>query len=93
MKRSAVWRFFDQSEESDTSKASCTICGEILSRSNTSNLFKHLKCKHDSEYKGVDAERKEQEKESANKRKATPKQMTTQSTFERASAYSISSKR
>ena len=94
MKRSAAWRYFDQDDESDISKVSCTICGEVLSRANnTSNLFKHLKCKHDSEYKTVDAEKKEQEKSQANKRKATPKQMTMQSALGRGTTYPTSSKR
>ncbi|CAB4036879.1 zinc finger BED domain-containing 1-like [Paramuricea clavata] len=94
MKRSAAWRYFDQDDESDISKVSCTICGEVLSRANnTSNLFKHLKCKHNSEYKTVDAEKKEQEKSQVNKRKATPKQMTMQSALGRGTTYPISSKR
>ena len=93
MKRSAVWRYFDQDEHSDTSKVSCTICGEVLSRANnTSDLFKHLKCKHDSEYRTVDEERKEQEKSHASKRKAIPKQMTLQTALERGTTYPTSSK-
>ena len=94
MKRSAVWRYFDQNEESDTSKVSCTICGEVLSRANnTSNLFKHLRCKHDSEYRTVDAEKMEQERSQASKRKATPKQMTMQTALEKGTTYPTSSKR
>ena len=90
MKRSAVWRYFDQ-EESDTTKVSCTICGEVLSHANNiSNLFKHLKCKHDSEHRTVDAEKKEQEKSQASKRKATPKQMTLHTALERRTTYPTS---
>jgi hypothetical protein len=41
----------------------------------------------------VDAEKKEQEKSLANKRKATPKQMTMQTALERGTMYPSSSKR
>lgn len=52
-----MWRFF-KVDENDRSKAECNICKAKLSRGglntstyNTSNLIKHLKTHHDTEYK------------------------------------------
>ena len=83
MKRSTVWRYFEQDEECDPSKASCSICGEVFSHSNNT-----------SKYKMANAEREEQQsqsKQSTNKKAKT--QMTIQSSIERKIPYSTSCER
>uniref|UniRef100_A0A1A8J877 Zinc finger, BED domain containing 4 n=1 Tax=Nothobranchius kuhntae TaxID=321403 RepID=A0A1A8J877_NOTKU len=54
---SAVWNYF-KVDEDDKTRADCKLCSVKLSRGgakgsalNTSNLIKHLKSKHDNEYK------------------------------------------
>ena len=92
--RSVVWQYFNKSG-ANLSKAICTVCGETLKHSNnTSNLFKHLKCKHFQVYEQVEEERKEEEAASSRaKRPATRQQLTMESTFTRSSPYPHSSVR
>ena len=89
MKRSAVWRYFDQ-EESDTTKVSCTICGEVLSRANnTSNLFKHLNVNTTQSTEQWMQRTRNRKSPQASKRKATPKQMTLPTALQRGTTYPI----
>lgn len=59
-KRSAVWTYFDDGDET-SEKVLCQICGErIVHSGNTSNMIKHLKIKHPEEYNSVEVKRKKE---------------------------------
>ena len=48
-KRSMVWTYFDKADDETKSHAVCKFCGLWISHFNTSNLLKHLRCKHRDE--------------------------------------------
>ena len=89
-----VWGYFEKGA-TDSTKATCTICGETFRHSsNTSNLFKHLKCKHGKEYQECEEERKEQEEAAGRKKRpATRLQLSLESTLTRSSPYPHTSAR
>ena len=85
--RSAVWTYFDK-ERGETEPV-CTICGESVKTSgNTSNLLKHLTCKHEKKFKLVN---EEQEAVKRMREEQTPlkqpRQVTLKVSMERAQGY------
>ena len=71
-KRSPIWNYFDP-VEGETNVAS-SVCGEKLKTSgNTTNLLKHLRLKHDSEFRLV---AEEQSEAKISKRQEKGKQMS-----------------
>ncbi len=84
-KTSSVWNFFQKEEEF----ATCLVkpCEIKLKHSgNTTNLLKHLKCKHFQQYEEC---LKEIEDEKRSKRSKTecPKQLTLKKTLDKATFY------
>ncbi|CAB4011938.1 zinc finger BED domain-containing 1-like [Paramuricea clavata] len=78
--RSAVWDCFRKlTDAANTTGASkCSICSENVKHgSNTSNLFKHLKLKHQEQYKEAEKKRKLDEENNAKKQSSKTKKQTT----------------
>jgi len=87
-----VWGYFEKDDDPDSTKATCILCGEALRHSNnTSNLFKHLKCKHAKEYEVCEKEKKELEEVECRKKRPVSRQLSLESSVARTSAYPHSS--
>ena len=80
--RSPVWNYFSRSEDT-SDEAKCSVCGDSIKTSkNTSNMIKHLKSKHLSEYQVVIAE-----KNADKQAEPASKQPTLRATLKRSVTY------
>ena len=59
-KRHSVWEYFNSTEDKE---AACLLCNYISPSVNTTNLKKHLECKHKKEFEEMDKKEKEKLKQ------------------------------
>ena len=91
-KRSAAWTYFD--EDGHGADPVCNLCGETVKTSgNTSNMLKHLKSKHEEEYKEVNEQQEEAKRLKSDAQSKQSRQITLSSSLQRVEGYGKESPR
>ncbi|XP_064083142.1 E3 SUMO-protein ligase ZBED1-like [Macrobrachium nipponense] len=85
-KRSEVWLYFEE-HEYISAKVVCQICSDtVIHSGNTSNMLKHLKTKHESEYSELENKKKKELEQSETPTTSKTKQMSLLDSFSRIGA-------
>ncbi|XP_066956779.1 uncharacterized protein [Macrobrachium rosenbergii] len=84
--RSEVWLYFEE-HEYISAKVVCQICSDtVIHSGNTSNMLKHLKTKHESEYSELENKKKKELEQSETPTTSKTKQMLLLDSFSRIGA-------